>query len=84
MGLAERSILEGLTRFAGRLRFPQLFALSAALLLLDLLIPDLIPFADEILLALVTLLLGILKRRREPPESPEEGPVIDVPADPVD
>ena len=45
-------------RFAARLRFPQLFAFTVALFLLDLLIPDLIPFTDEILLGLAALLLG--------------------------
>jgi len=52
------------TRFAARLRFPQLFLLTAGLLLLDLLIPDFLPFADEILLALATLLLGTWRRER--------------------
>lgn len=77
-------IVAALARFAGRLRFPQLFALSAVLLLLDLLIPDLIPFADEILLALLTLLLGSWRKqrggtdseRRSPP--PGKGPIIDL------
>jgi hypothetical protein len=46
------------------LRFPVLFGLVAGLFLLDLLIPDLIPFADEILLAFGTVLLGSLRRRR--------------------
>jgi hypothetical protein len=52
------------TRFAAGLRFPTLFGLVAGLFLLDLAIPDLIPFADEILLGLGTLLLGSLRRRR--------------------
>ena len=51
-------------RFAAGLRFPTLFGLVAGLFLLDLVIPDLIPFVDEILLALGTLLLGSLRRRR--------------------
>jgi hypothetical protein len=51
-------------RFAAGLRFPTLFGLVAGLFVLDLVIPDLIPFADEILLALGTLLLGSLRRRR--------------------
>lgn len=49
-------------RFASRLRFPQLFFVTAGVFVLDLLIPDLIPFADEILLGLLTLLLGNLRR----------------------
>jgi hypothetical protein len=52
------------TRFAAGLRFPTLFGLVAGLFLLDLVIPDLIPFADEILLALGTLLLASLRKRR--------------------
>ena len=52
------------TRFAAGLRFPTLFAIMAGLFLLDLLVPDLIPFADEILLALGTLLVGSIRRRR--------------------
>jgi hypothetical protein len=56
-------IVAGLIRFASRLRFPQLFFLTAALFLVDLAIPDFIPFADEILLGLATLLLGSLRRK---------------------
>lgn len=56
-----RSILQ---RFLGRLRFPQLFVLVLALFGLDLAIPDVIPFLDEILLGAVTLLLGSWKDRR--------------------
>jgi hypothetical protein len=51
-----------LLRFAARLRFPTLFWTSAALFLLDLAIPDLIPFADELLLGLLALLFASLKR----------------------
>lgn len=47
----------------GHLRFPQLFLITAAVFVLDLFIPDLIPFVDEILLGLATLLLGTLRRR---------------------
>ncbi len=50
-------------RFAERLRFPQLFLLTGGLFLLDLVLPDLIPFVDEILLALATLILAALRRR---------------------
>ena len=54
------------TRFAAGLRFPTLFLLVAGLFLVDLLVPDLLPFADEVLLALVTLLVGSLRKRRLP------------------
>ena len=44
------------------LRFPVLLVLTALLFLADLLIPDVLPFVDEVLLALVTVLLGRLRR----------------------
>jgi hypothetical protein len=47
------------------LRFPWLLALVATVFLLDLFIPDVVPFADEIVLGLVTLVLTGLRKRRE-------------------
>lgn len=47
-----------------QLRFPKLFALTAALFAVDLVVPDFIPFADELLLALATALLGSWRSRR--------------------
>ena len=66
-------------KFAGRLRFPQLFAFTGTLFLLDLLIPDLIPFADEMMLGLLTLMLGTWKKRvpAETPQGPKP-PVKDI------
>ncbi len=49
-------------RFLARLATPRLFLLAAALLGLDLLIPDFVPFIDEILLAILTLVFS----RRKP------------------
>jgi len=57
-------------RFAAGLRFPTLFKLVAALFVVDMVLPDVIPFMDEILLGLGTLLLGSLRRRREAPAAP--------------
>lgn len=57
-------------RFAERLRFPQLFLLALTLFVLDLLLPDLIPFVDEILLALATLILSALRRGDVVPAAP--------------
>jgi len=48
-------------RFASRLRYPQLFALLATLFVIDLMVPDMIPFADEILLGLLTLVAARFK-----------------------
>ena len=58
--------------FAARLRFPQLFLLTAALFALDLFIPDMIPFADEVLLGLMTALLGSIRRKRLPPPDEDD------------
>ena len=43
-------LMNGLMSRVGRLRFPYLFGLTALVFLGDVLVPDLIPFADEVLL----------------------------------
>ncbi len=54
--------------WAKTLRFRQLFFLTLALFIGDLLIPDFIPLIDEVLLGLMTLLLGSIKSKsRKPP-----------------
>jgi hypothetical protein len=57
-------------RAAGRLRYPKLLALTATLFVVDLFVPDLVPFADEILLGLGTLVLTRLRTRRTEPDTP--------------
>lgn len=52
------------TRWVSRLRFPQLFTFTATLFVVDFLVPDMIPFLDEILLAAATLLLANLKNNK--------------------
>ena len=56
-------LLDRPIRFAAGLRFPKLLAMTAALFIIDLIIPDMIPFVDEILLGLLSLLLASLKKR---------------------
>lgn len=60
-----------LLRRAENLRFPRLAMLTGMLFVLDLLIPDVLPFIDEILLGLATLLLANLRKkgRRSTPAS---------------
>ena len=53
------------------LRFPWLVLVTAGLFVLDLLVPDVLPFADEILLALVTAVLARVKRKPVP-KAPSE------------
>lgn len=57
------------TAWARGLRFPQLFFLTVAVFIVDLLVPDAIPFIDEILLGLGAILLGRLTGRATPEES---------------
>jgi hypothetical protein len=61
-----------LERFLPRLRYPHLFALIAGLLAVDLLLPDPIPLIDEVTLALLTLLVGSWRTRREEPHAPRD------------
>jgi hypothetical protein len=58
--------------FVTRLRFPWLFLLTAVVFLLDLIIPDVLPFADEILLGLATALLGSWRERGNNTEESKE------------
>ena len=62
----------GLLGWAGKLRFPTLFAITAVLFTVSMLLPDPIPFLDEILFELGTLLLASWKKRKQPID-----PVID-------
>ena len=50
-------------RWASRLRFPYLFLLTAALFLLNIFIPDVIPLVDEILMGLLAVLLASLRKK---------------------
>jgi len=50
---------------AGRLKYPTLLTLTATLFVITLLVPDPIPFVDEILLGLGTLVLSRWRTRRD-------------------
>lgn len=65
-----------LLAWARRLRYPTLFKITALLFVVDVLIPDVVPFADEILLGLGTLLLASWKDRRNAPlDAPPQRPI---------
>ena len=55
----------GLLGWLSRLRSWQLFVVAGALFVVGLLVPDPIPFIDEIMLGLTTLVMARWKRRRE-------------------
>ncbi|MDZ4047441.1 MAG: DUF6116 family protein [Pseudoxanthomonas sp.] len=61
--------------FASRLRFPTLFKVTVGLMILSWLLPDPIPFIDEILTALATLVLANWKRSDPPPPAPPREPI---------
>ena len=58
-------LLAPVMRWLSRLSFPRLFMLAAGLFVVDLVVPDMIPLADELLLGLGTLLLANRKRRKQ-------------------
>lgn len=49
----------------GRLKYPWVFVLLATVFIADTIIPDPIPFVDEIMLALLTFLVGTWRTRRK-------------------
>ena len=64
-------VLLPLLDWARELRYPTLFKITAALFVVTLFLPDPVPFVDEILFGLGTLLLANWKRRKDPPSSLE-------------
>ena len=68
-------IITAVLRYAERLRFKQLFLLTGGLFLLDLVVPDFIPFVDELMLGLLTLLFAAWRKR---PEERLEAPASDA------
>ena len=55
----------GLLGWLSRLRSWQLFVVAGVLFVIDLVVLDPIPFIDEIMLGLTTLIMARWKRRRE-------------------
>ena len=62
-------ILAAVSERVAKLRFPTLFLALAAIFLVDLAIPDFIPFVDELLLGIATLIVGSLTRRQDSAEN---------------
>lgn len=68
-------LLLPLLNWARKLRYPTLFKLAAALFALTMIVPDPLPFVDEILFGLGTVLLANWKRRKEPAEGDSRPPI---------
>lgn len=58
------SIIEIFLKNANQLKFRNLFFLVISLFLIDLLVPDFIPFIDEIILGLMAIILANWKKER--------------------
>lgn len=59
-------MLAPVMRWMSRLSYPRLFLLAAVLFVATLLFPDPIPFVDEILLGIGTVVLANWKSRKKP------------------
>ncbi|MEN1972568.1 DUF6116 family protein [Luteimonas sp. MJ204] len=62
-----------LLRWLGRLSYPRLFMVAAALFVLNLFVIDPLPFIDELLMGMGVLLISRRKRKG----GPAQGRVID-------
>jgi len=67
MEKSDHGVVASILRYVSGLRFPWLFGLFGLVFGVDLLLPDVLPFADELLLGLTTLLLGAWRRRKDVP-----------------
>lgn len=65
-GMGRTTVVGWLLRWARGLRFRTLTLLTIALFAVNLVVPDAIPFVDELLMGLAALLLASLRKRREP------------------
>jgi hypothetical protein len=65
MGWLRRIAIALLGRYGERLRYPHLMLIAAICFVLDFVLPDGLPFLDELILGLVTVFLA-LWRKPEP------------------
>ena len=68
-------IVAPLLVWLGRLSYPRLFVATAVMFMISLFFPDPIPFIDELLLGLGTLLLANFKNRNRQPDPPSRPPI---------
>ena len=66
-----KSLKSKVISYLESLRFPVLLLVAVVLFVVNIFVPDALPFVDEILLALVAAILARLKRR---PEQTEPAP----------
>ncbi len=66
MTTPRRAVSAGLLVWARKRRFPTLLLVTGGLFIIDLVVPDLVPLVDELLLGLATLVLARWKEERKP------------------
>ena len=73
-------IINRFMKFANELKFTKLFILICFLFIINLFIPDFIPFLDEILLGLFAVILAKIKNQKKLEDKGTiiEGEVIDT------
>jgi len=69
--IARGGLAGAILRWSSGLRFPYIFLLMTVLFVLNLFIPDVVPFADEIIMGLLAALLASL--RKKPGEEKSSG-----------
>jgi Family of unknown function (DUF6116) len=74
-GLSRVTVVGWLLRWARGLRFRTLTFLTLALFAVNLVVPDAIPFVDEILMGLAALVLARQRRDRGAPGAPGPDPL---------
>jgi hypothetical protein len=62
--MARTPVQEVVGTLVGRLRYPWVVAILGILFVADMVIPDPIPFVDEVMLALLTFLVGSWRARK--------------------
>ena len=60
-----------ITRLTAGMRFPTLFLIVGGLFLVNLVVPDVIPFYDEILMAILTVLIASVRKRGRTIDQPD-------------
>lgn len=78
-GVTIINTVEKLLQFANRLKFRNLFLVTIFLFVFNLLIPDFIPFIDEIILGLVAIILATIRQDKQLEDKGDiiEGEVVD-------
>ena len=75
--IEQKGFVASILRFVSGLRFPWLFGIVALVFGVDLILPDVLPFVDELLLGLLTLLLAAWRKRKSVITSTIEGRTVE-------